>query len=254
MGLLNNSISLLSSCISYRNLTSASKHVGLSQPQLSRRIKQLEEDLGVVLLDRTSPRHSTWTPQARGIVEIYIKSEKSLDADLSFYLQDSLQKDLKIGCLEGLANLGVESASKLLNNTHVESVTINLYDLNQLEAKFLSLDLDMAFTSRTPGNKKFNFEKCLGSQTLFKVKDKRSDIKILSSYEDLGIRYKKVKVFKKIVSNSLAVRKLFKEKYGGEVLLPSEIKYGEDMAKNSVPVLMLAQDYLSKIIWDKLAF
>lgn len=247
----NERLSILSSCIQYRNLTSASQHVGLSQPQLSRVIKQLEGELGIILLDRSSPRHSTWTPQARGVAEIYLKSERSLDVDLGAYLEGSLQKNIKVGCLEGLSSLGVDIAAKLLNQVHIERVTLNLYDLNQLEAKFLSSDLDLAFTSRTPGNKKFNFEKELGFQTLYKVKDKESSVRILSSYEDLGNRSKK-KGYKRIVSNSLAVRKLFKNKYGGEVLLPSEVKYGEVLTKESVPVLLIGQEYLSKGVWDKL--
>ncbi len=246
------SLKLLSICINYRNLTAASKHVGLSQPQLSRIVKGIEEDLGVVLLDRSSPRHSTWTPQARGVAEIYMKAERALEADLDFYLEGSLQKNIKIGCLEGLAGLGVDTAAELLSHTHVERVIVNLYDLNQLEAKFSSLELDLAFTSRTPGNKKLTYEKLIGCQTLFKEKDKDSNFKILSSYEDLGVKSKKAKDSKKIVSNSLAVRRLFKDKYGGEVLLPSEVEYGKGLGKDSVSVLLLGQDHLSKIIWDKL--
>lgn len=250
----NERLSILSNCIIYRNLTAASKHVGLSQPQLSRIIKQLESELGVVLLDRTSPRHSTWTPQARGVAEIYIKAEKSLGADLGAYLEGSLQKDIKIGCLEGLSSLGVDCVAKLLNETHVERVTLNLYDLNQLEAKFLSADLDLAFTSRTPGSKKFGFEKDLGFQVLRKIKDRESDIQILSSYEDFGVKARKNRsasgFSKKLVSNSLAVRKLFQNTYGGEVLLPSKVSQKKE--KDSVPVLLLGQDSLSKIVWDKL--
>ncbi|MGH1469137.1 MAG: LysR family transcriptional regulator [Bdellovibrionales bacterium] len=247
------SLKLLSVCINYRNLTAASKHVGLSQPQLSRIVKALEEDLGIVLLDRSSPRHSTWTPQARGVAEIYMKAERSLEADLDSYLEGSLQKNVKIGCLEGLASLGVDAAAELLNHTHVERVIVNLYDLNQLEAKFSSLDLDLAFTSRAPVNKKLTYEKHIGSQTLFKERDKESKFKILSSYEDLGGKPKKKEVSKKIVSNSLAVRRLFKNKYGGEVLLPSEVKYGKELGKDSVSVLLLGQDHISKIIWNRLS-
>ncbi len=260
----NERLSILSSCILYRNLTAASKHVGLSQPQLSRIVKQLELELGVILLDRSSPRHSAWTPQARGVAEIYIKAEKSLSADLGAYLEGSLQKSIKIGCLEGLSELGVNLAARLLKETHVEGVTLNLYDLNQLEAKFLSADLDLALTSRTPGSKKFNFEKELGFQILNKVKDPSSNIEILSSYEDFGVKAKKKKrldknkISKKLVSNSLAIRKLFQVNYGGAVLLPSEVMKikpsGEKKGKRgSVPVLLLGQDYLSQIVWNKAA-
>ncbi|MEG2735254.1 MAG: LysR family transcriptional regulator, partial [Hafnia sp.] len=44
----------LLSVVKHRNFTRASEEVCLSQPALSQKIKQLEEQLGVVLLDRSN--------------------------------------------------------------------------------------------------------------------------------------------------------------------------------------------------------
>lgn len=252
MSSLNERLEVLSRCIDYRNLTSASQNVGLSQPQLSRIVRQSEEDLGISLLDRSSPRHSTWTPEARGVVEIYMRSKKSLDSELDAYLDGAVQKEVKIGCLEGLVGLGVEAAAVLLKNTYIEKVTFNLYDLNQLEAKFLSRDLDLAFTSRSPGSQKLMFEKQVGYQTLDKIKTQNSEVKVLSSFEDLSsLKKTKNKVHKKLVSNSLAVRRGFQEKHGGEVLLPSEVM--KKPTKSSVPVLLIGQEHISENIWKALS-
>lgn len=251
MSSLNERLEVISSCIDYKNLTSASQNVGLSQPQLSRIVKSSEDELGISLLDRSSPRHSTWTPEARGVVEIYLRSKKSLDAELGAYLEGTVQKELKIGCLEGLVTLGVESSAELLKNTLIEKVTLNLYDLNQLEAKFLSKDLDLAFTSRSPGRQKLAYERTVGHQTLNKIKTKNSEIRIFSSFEDLSSLNKvRHKLEKKLVSNSLAVRRSFQKIHGGEVLLPGEVM--PIKVKGSVPVLLIGQEHVSKKIWQVL--
>ena len=51
-----------------RNFTRAAERVYLSQPALSHRIHQLEEELGVVLFERT-PRGATLTPAGEALVE-----------------------------------------------------------------------------------------------------------------------------------------------------------------------------------------
>lgn len=241
-------LSVLSLCIDYKNLTAASKHVGLSQPQLSRLIKQVEEELDVVLLDRSSPRHSTWTPSARAVAEIYKKSKKTLDAELDLYLEGSSQKEVKIGCLEGLSELAKKSVSKIFNKTRVTEVTLNIYDLNSLEAKFLSGDLDLIFTSKSPGRKKYSNTKELGFQKITQIKNDQLDLKILSPYEEQSSRSKKQKS-KKLISNSLAIRTSFQKTYGGSCSLPTEVTT-EEPERGGIPVLVIGQDTLSKEIWD----
>jgi hypothetical protein len=242
-------LSVLSRCIDYKNLTAASKHVGLSQPQLSRLIKQVETELEVVLLDRSSPRHSTWTPQARAVASIYKQSETSLDSKLSEYLDESFQKEIKIGCLEGLSDLAKSSANKVLTGTRVTTVTLNIYDLNRLETKFLAGELDLIFTSREPSRKKYEKIKVLGYQTLSKTKNsENSDLHILSPFEEQLFKAKK-KNLKKLISNSLAIRLGFQTKYGGISTVPSKVQKSEPL-KDGIPVLLIGQDALSKEVWN----
>ena len=49
-------LAILSRATHYPNLSIASTHVGLSQPQLSRIVAKLEEQYGVQLLDREARR------------------------------------------------------------------------------------------------------------------------------------------------------------------------------------------------------
>lgn len=244
-------LSVLSRCIDYKNLTAASKHVGLSQPQLSRLIKQIEEELEIVLLDRSSPRHSTWTPSARAIVEIYQQSEKTLDSKLNHYLEDSFQKEIKIGCLEGLSDLAKSSTAKVLKETRVKTVTLNIYDLNLLEAKFLSAELDVIFSSRGPTRKKYIKFKTLGYQTLTQMRSPLEQLHILSPFEDQIFKAKNKKT-KKLISNSLAIRKNFQLEFGGDCTVPSEILKKRPL-KNCFPVLLIGQDSLSNDLWRVLS-
>jgi LysR family transcriptional regulator, transcriptional activator for aaeXAB operon len=70
-------LSVLARAVHYKNLTSASSHVGLSQPQLSRLVSQLEKELNVTLLDRSARRKSGWTPAAHRVAQIYAISSKN---------------------------------------------------------------------------------------------------------------------------------------------------------------------------------
>lgn len=247
MNTLHWPLSVLSRCIDYKNLTAASRHVGLSQPQLSRLIKQIEEELEISLLDRSSPRHSTWTPSARTVASIYKKSEKTLESELNIYLEDSSQKEVKIGCLEGLSGLAMASSSKILNKTKVTELTLNIYDLNILETKFLSGELDLIFTSREPNRKKYKHSKTLGYQAFESKKNTALDLEILSPFEEQTFKNKNKKL-KKLISNSLAVRIDFQAKFGGRCSVPTNVQAQKSSAANT-PVLVIGQDSLSKEIW-----
>lgn len=203
-----------------------------------------------MLLDRSSPRHSTWTPAARAVAEIYKQSEKSLDSKLSEYLEDSFQKEIKIGCLEGLSDLAKASADKLLTKTKIFSVTLNIYDLNLLETKFLSGELDLVFTFREPNRKKHNKSKLLGYQSLNKTKSSSNGLYILSSFENQLFKPKK-NGLKKLISNSLAVRTAYQKEYGGICTVPSEVQSSKP-SKDGFPVLLIAKDSLSKDSWNLL--
>jgi len=64
-------LSVLSRAVAYQNLSGASQHVGLSQPQLSRIIQKLEAQWSVVLLDRSAKRKACWTPAAYKLARVY---------------------------------------------------------------------------------------------------------------------------------------------------------------------------------------
>jgi len=251
MNALHWPLSVLSRSVEYKNLTAASKHVGLSQPQLSRLIKQIEEELEVTLLDRSSPRHSTWTPAARAVAEIYHQSERSLEAKLAEHLEDSFQKQIKIGCLEGLSSLARTSVHQVLSQTKVNEVTLNLYDLNLLEAKFLSGELDAVFTSRDPSRKKFSKVSTLGYQTLSTLKGTHpANVNILSPFEDQILKNSK-KPSKKLISNSLAMRRNYQLEFGGSCTVPSEVKKIKKLS-DGIPVLLIGKDSLAQEIWHAL--
>lgn len=242
-------LTVLNRSIYYKNLTAASQQIGISQPQLSRLIKQLEESLDVTLLDRSSPRHTTWTPEARKLAEIFNKSEKALNQAIEEFRDGSQQKELSIGCLEGLSSLAKKFGHRLLEKSGVETLHLNVFDQNDLEAKFLVADLDVIFTSRPPNNKKFSYQINLGHQFIEPAGDKASEIRIYSTFEfnSLTTQQRKRKC-KRVISNSLFLRKSFQELYGGAIRLPTEILKGK-APQGALPVIALGQDYLSKELW-----
>src|SRR5690349_235854 len=93
-------LAVISRAVHFQNLTAASQHVGLSQPQLSRLVGQLEEGLGVVLLDRGVRRKTNWTPLAHRLAEVFDRAELGLEKGLRELLDDSISRELKAACLE----------------------------------------------------------------------------------------------------------------------------------------------------------
>ena len=77
-------LTVLARAVHHKNLTAASGSVGLSQPQLSRLVSQLERELDLVLLDRAAKRKSGWTHTAFQLAEVYsdyaIKFQNSITA------------------------------------------------------------------------------------------------------------------------------------------------------------------------------
>ena len=247
-------LTVLNRSIAFKNLTAASQNVGISQPQLSRLIKQLEDELNVTLLDRSSPRHTTWTPEARKLAELFNKSEKTLAHALEEFCEGSHQKEIKIGFLEGLSPIAKEYAKILFDKTSVETIHLDVFDQNDLEARFLVADIDLVFTSRVPNNKKHLYFKELGYQFIEKKSDKLNDIMIYSGFEFNTlppIQRKKQK--KKVISNSLFVRKSFQELFGGTIRVPSAVRSGIPPT-GSTPVIAIAQEYVSQNLWDCLKF
>src|SRR5690349_4048212 len=129
-------LEVLSRSIQYKNLTGAAAHIGLSQPQLSRLIKKLEDEFEVVLLDRVTKRKSSWTSTAHRLAEIYQESSRRLQTSI-VELQENFQpKQLRIATLEGLANFTLDFAEAIFENTNVALIELDILDQNELEEKF----------------------------------------------------------------------------------------------------------------------
>src|SRR5476649_2133312 len=115
MDYLSWDLSILSRATAYENLSRASAHVGLSQPQLSRIVAKLEESLGLTLLDRESRRKSSWTPAAYRLAEIYQGTVQAFNAEIATLATGLTPRELRIGTLEGLVPTAMAFVKQLLD-------------------------------------------------------------------------------------------------------------------------------------------
>ncbi len=251
-------LSVLSKAIHYKNLSGAASHVGVSQPQLSRIVSRLEEELGVVLLDRTARRKSGWTPVAFKIADTYFRQSRKLAQSLQQLKADDQPSHLTIGTLEGLIGLAGDFCAQALAQPKLHIVELNVYDLSELEEKFVKDELDLIFTCREPGRHKHRHVRQLGYQ----VFDRRTSTvgpKVLSSYEYANHAQSKKAASSKtsaknpqlLVSNSLTIRKLWIDTHGGSGGIPSDVRRRKT-AESDVPVVLVASDLMSPAVWQKL--
>ncbi len=251
---LYSDIEVLSKSVAYLNLSAASLHVGLSQPQLSRIIKKIEDTLSVVLLERGSKRKSAWTPTAHKLAEVFSKTSNEFSRSIDQIVSPGQSHKIKIGTLEGLSDLGLKLCAHLLTNNTVDKAELNIYDLNELEEFFLKGSYDMIFTAREPTQQKFRYHKILGYQTHDPIASK--DIQVMSPFE---FHTAKKKTLKKdevspqyFISNSLSLRKRWFQNYGGTGIIPSEVKkLGAHKEKVVMPVIFLGAETLSPLFWTE---
>lgn len=246
-------LSILSKAIHYKNLSGAASHVGVSQPQLSRIVSRLEDELGVVLLDRTARRKSGWTPVAFKIAETYFRSSRKLTQSLQQLKTDDQATHLTIGTLEGMSSLAGEFAIQVLNDSRMTQVELDVYDLSELEEKFVKEELDLIFTSREPGRHKYRYVKDMGYQ-VFDRRQSPTGPRVLSPYEyaNYAQTAKKTKLPQKIlVSNSLAVRRSWIENHGGSGSIPSDVRRRKT-SDAETPVLLIAADVMNPALWARL--
>lgn len=243
-------LSILAKAIHFKNLSAAALHVGLSQPQLSRIIAKLENQLKVVLLDRSAKRKSGWTTLAFQLSDVFEKSSRRLQTELQSISTDQMVAELHIGTLEGLSDFALNTSRLCFEKVGVKQITLDIFDLSELEANFLSGDLDLIFTSKIPGRQKFKYMKELGSQRLEKFETSKN-FAVLSSFEYRRSVKKELEVFPHLfVSNSLSIRRSWLEKNGGTGYLPAEVKKGK--SKDTEEVLMIGSELLSPILWESL--
>lgn len=243
-------MSVLAKAIHFKNLSAAALHVGLSQPQLSRIIAKIEDELKIVLLDRTAKRKSGWTGVAFQLAEIFEKSSRRLDIELQGISNNQMVAELHIGTLEGLSDFAMNTCLQCFEDVGVKKITLDIFDLNELEANFLSGNLDLIFTSKTPGRQKFKYLSEIGFQKLDKI-ETSSKFAILSSFE-YGRAHKKEwdETPHLLVSNSLAIRRAWFDRHGGTGHMPTEAKRGK--SKDAEAVLMIGSELLSPVLWDKI--
>jgi DNA-binding transcriptional LysR family regulator len=251
-------LSILSKAIHYKNLSGAASHVGVSQPQLSRIVSRLEEELGVVLLDRTARRKSGWTPVAFKIADTYFRTSRKLTQSLEQLKADDQPTHLTIGSLEGLMGLASDFCAQILTDPRLTLVELNIYDLSELEEKFVKDELDLVFTSREPGRHKHRYVRDLGYQ-IFDRRQNTGGPRVLSPYEYANFTHSSTKRVAKsaaktsqlLVSNSLAVRRLWIESHGGSGAIPSEVRRRK-AAETDTPVVLVASDLMNPTVWARL--
>ncbi len=243
-------LSVLTKAIHHKNLSAAALHVGLSQPQLSRIIAKLEDELQVVLLDRSAKRKSGWTPLALQISEIFERTQIRMETELKTVSNDQKIAELRIGTLEGLASFATKMTRLCFDKIKIKKITLDIYDLSELESHFLSGDLDLIFSSKSPGRQKYKHCLEIGYQRLDLI-ESNPKIGVFSTFEFNRMSDKDKQNFQSVlVSNSLMLRKSWLETVGGTGHLPSEAKKGR--LKDQEPVLLIGSELLSPQAWTEI--
>ena len=92
-------LSVLAKAVQHKNLSAASAHVGLSQPQLSRLVSRIEGEFKVLLLDRSARRKSGLTTIASDLAMAFTKGMGRVEAELLAMSQDRETTHLRVGTL-----------------------------------------------------------------------------------------------------------------------------------------------------------
>lgn len=247
-------LSVLSRAIHFKNLSGASAHVGLSQPQLSRLINQLERELDVVLLDRTSKRKSAWTPAAFRLAEVYTQTSRRLQYAIHEVVETQIPTQIHMGTLEGLSPFALELVNSLFQISKLHCVQLDIFDQNDLEEKFLNGDLDVCLTSRIPGRQKLKHQFDLGYQGFEHVHGNGKYL-VQSPYEHGREKRRRSEIEsansqKLFVSNSLALRRMWLNRYGGSGHIPGKVQKTRE--NDMLPVTLLANDLFNDSLWKLL--
>lgn len=243
-------LGVLSKAIHFKNLSAAALHVGLSQPQLSRIIAKIEDELKIVLLDRSAKRKSGWTAVAFQLADLFEKSVRRLEQGLQGISNNQMVAELRIGTLEGLSSFAMKVTQKCFEEIGVRKIFLDIFDLNELEANFLSGNLDLIFTSKTPGRQKFRYFEELGFQQLERIQSSKK-FGVYSTFEYGRLQKKEGDDFEHtFVSNSLALRREWFDQVGGTGFLPTEAKRGR--SKEHEPVYLIGSELLSPVLWQEI--
>ncbi|MCX7977764.1 MAG: LysR family transcriptional regulator [Bdellovibrionaceae bacterium] len=248
MQVLHYELGILAKAVHFKNLSVAAQNVGLSQPQLSRIVARLEKELQVVLLDRSARRKSGWTPLALEIARAWESANRRLQADLTALAGNQHIGELHIGTLEGLSAFAINLARFCFGELKIHKIHVDVLDLSDLETSFLSGNLDLMFSSKTPGRQKYRHLLEIGYQEMVRVASSKEYL-LLSTFEHGRIPRKDLEQYPHVlVSNSLFVKQHWLEKVGGTGLIPSAAKRGR--AAEAEPVLLVGSELLSPTIWQ----
>lgn len=250
MQMLYYELGVLAKAVHFKNLSAAALHVGLSQPQLSRIIAKIEDELKVVLLDRSAKRKSGWTPVAMNLSEIFEKNSRRMETEIHAVSNDQMVAELHIGTLEGLASLALKTTKACFEKVGVRKISLDIYDLSELEANFLSGNLDLIFSSKSPGRQKFRHSEEVGYQDFEEIRTNRT-FGLFSTFEYNRMKGKDAEIFEHmLISNSLAIKKEWFRTVGGTGKIPGEPRKGR--AKDKEQVLMVGSELLSPVLWEKI--
>lgn len=244
-------LSVLAKAVHFKNLSAAAVHVGLSQPQLSRIIGKLESELKIVLLDRSAKRKSGWTSLAFQLAKLFEDSAKHLELDIQGISNSEMVAELHVGTLDGLSSFAMKICKVCFENVGVKVITLDSHDLNDLDANFLSGNLDLILTSKPPGRQKFPHTLELGYQHMDQIVTNKN-FGVFSTFE-YGRRNKKdLQSFEHIfVSNSLAIKREWLFEFGGVGTVPSAAVKGKPRADEE-PVLLIGSQTLSPLLWEQI--
>jgi molybdenum-dependent DNA-binding transcriptional regulator ModE len=243
-------LAILAKAVNHKNLSSAADHVGLSQPQLSRIIGKLEEELQVVLLDRGVRRKSGWTTAAVQLAEVFLQNEMQLQNAIQRIMGKQLFSTLRIGALEGLATLAMYYVRALFDELDIKEIHLDIFEVKEIESRFESGELDIIFSFKSPGRQKYRNLLEVGYQSIKPI-HMDSSYSVFSPYEYSQNRTKGKKANQKVfISNSLFLRKQWMETFKGSGFLPSKILLRPSEGK--FPLLVIGSDLLSPQVWDKI--
>lgn len=244
-------LSILAKVVQHKNLSAAADHVGLSQPQLSRVIAKLEDELQVVLLDRGVRRKSGWTPTALQLSEVYVQNELQLQNSIQKIMGKQLFSTIRIGALEGLATLAMYYVRAIFDELDIKEVHLDIFEISELEARFEAGELDLIFSFKVPGRQKYRNVLEVGYQSIKPIHTDGPFL-VYSPYELSQYKIKGKKVSKRVfLSNSLFLRKQWLQKFKGSGYSPSKIQLKPSEGK--FPLYLVGSDLLSPQIWDKVA-
>lgn len=254
MEILHREMQVLARAIHFPNLSAAAQNIGLSQPQLSRTIKKLEESLDITLLDRSAKRKSGWLPMAFQLTETFQQTIRKLSHDLENLQMGHTLTHLRVGALEGLSDFATRFCTRMFENLKISVVELDIFDITELETSFESEKFDIIFTFREIGKKKYRYSVVLGYQDLNRKGSGKIEVVSPFEYEKSFSRPKQRAKKQFLISNSLTVRKNWIENQNGVGVIPSSVKPPKsNYAKSEVPVMVIGSELLTPTQWEKIA-